>query len=334
MDAIETTNLAKEYRVGFWGEKVRVLADLSLHVDDGEIFGYLGPNGAGKTTTLKLLMGLVQPTSGEARILGQPLHDVAMKQQVGFLPEQPYFYDYLTGRELLNFYGQLVGLSRSDRRDRVYKLAGRLRIESALDLPLRKYSKGMLQRIGLIQALLNDPTLLLLDEPMSGLDPIGRREVRDLLLELKAEGKTIFFSSHVIPDVEMVCDRVGILVGGHLVASGRLEELLGTEMSSIEVMVSLASSEVLKELDHLLLTQPAPRGERVLLTVKDEGVLADLLSRLGETKAVIHSIVPNREGLEEYFLRHISPKPDRESWQEEGLRRRGHEGWRHCPQHV
>ncbi len=244
MSAITVKDLCKEYRVGFLRTKVRVLSELSLRVDQGELYGYLGPNGAGKTTTFKLLMGLARPTSGEVRLLGQPLGDTGTKQQIGFLPEQPYFYEYLTGRELLNFYGQLVGLRRSERKERVEKLARRLRIESSLDLPLRKYSKGMLQRIGLVQALLNDPKLVLLDEPMSGLDPIGRREVRDLLLELKEEGKTVFFSSHVIPDVEMVCDRVGILVGGRLVVQGPLGEMLEARIESIEVTVSRIPPEV------------------------------------------------------------------------------------------
>ncbi len=308
MKAIETDNLTKEYRIGFWRKRVCVLSGVNLVVRCGEIFGYLGPNGAGKTTTLKLLTGLLWPTSGEARILGQPPGDVPTKQQVGFLPEQPSFYEYLTGRELLDFYGQLIGLHRSDGRERVETLARQLRIESALDLPLRKYSKGMLQRIGLVQALLNDPKLVLLDEPMSGLDPIGRREVRDLLLRLKAEGRTVFFSSHIIPDVEVVCDRVGILVSGRLVAQGPLDEMLEAKVTSIEATVSRVPSEVVDKLDHLLMTPPVRRGERLLLTVKDEVALTDLLARLVEGKAVIHAIVPQRESLEEYFIRHVQPR--------------------------
>ncbi|MDE2179586.1 MAG: ABC transporter ATP-binding protein [candidate division NC10 bacterium] len=311
MRVIETENLTKEYRVGFWQKRVRVLSDLSLSVSQGEIFGYLGPNGAGKTTTLKLLMSLVEPTSGEARIFGRPAGDVAAKAQVGFLPEQPYFYEYLTGRELLNYYGQLAGLRRSDRRDRVAELAGRVGIDSALDLSLRKYSKGMLQRLGLAQALLHDPQLVLLDEPMSGLDPIGRREVRDLLLRLKEDGKTVFFSSHIIPDVETVCDRVGILVGGRLVAQGSLDELGDTKVGSIEVTVSHVPPDAIQELDHLLMTAPVARGDTLLLTVKDEPALADLLARLADVKAVIHAVIPQRESLEAYFLRHACPESGR-----------------------
>jgi ABC-2 type transport system ATP-binding protein len=308
MNAIETEKLGKEHRIGFWRKRVSVLSQLDLTVHEGEVFGYLGPNGAGKTTTLKLLTGLLHPTSGKARVLGRPPGDVRMQQQVGFLPEQPSFYEYLTGRELLSFYGQLLGLDRPTRRERVESVARQLRFESALDLQLRKYSKGMLQRIGLAQALLNDPRLVLLDEPMSGLDPVGRREVRDLLLRLKSEGRTVFFSSHIIPDVEVVCDRVGILVGGRLVAQGPLDEILGVRIASIEVTVSQVPPEVMGELDHLLVTQPVPRGERLLLTIKDEGALAELLGRLLDGKAVIHAVAPHRESLEEYFIRHVQPR--------------------------
>ena len=308
MTAIETEKLGKEHRIGFWRKRVCALSQLDLTVHEGEIFGYLGPNGAGKTTTLKLLMGLLRPTSGEARILGRPPGDVRIQHQVGFLPEQPAFYEYLTGRELLNFYGQLLGLDRSIRRERIESLVLQLRIESALDLQLRKYSKGMVQRIGLVQALLNDPKVILLDEPMSGLDPIGRREVRDLLLRLKEEGKTVFFSSHVIPDVEVVCDRVGILVSGRLVAQGSLNEMLEAQIASIEVTISRVPPEALEDVSYLLMTKPVKRGERVLLTVKDEGVLAELLARLLDGKAVIHAVVPQRESLEEYFFRHVQPR--------------------------
>jgi len=309
MNAIETEKLGKEHRIGFWRKRICALSQLDLTVHEGEVFGYLGPNGAGKTTTLKLLMGLLHPTSGKVRILGRPPGDVRIQQQVGFLPEQPSFYEYLTGRELLNFYGQLLGLDRPTRRERVERLAGQLRIESALDLQLRKYSKGMLQRIGIAQALLNEPRVVLLDEPMSGLDPIGRREVRDLLLRLKSEGRTVFFSSHIIPDVEVVCDRVGILVGGRLVAQGPIDEILGVRMASIEVTVSQVPQEVMGALDHLLVAQPIPRRERLLLTVKDEGALTELLARLLDGKAVIHAIAPHRESLEEYFIRHVCPEP-------------------------
>jgi len=303
--AIETEHLDKEYRVGFWRTKVRVLRQLDLTVYEGESFGYLGPNGAGKTTTIKLLMGLLHPTSGEARLLGRPPGDPQATRQIGFLPEHPTFYEYLTGRELLECYGRLLGLDRAGRRDRIEALAGQLRIASALDLQVRNYSKGMLQRLGLVQALLNDPRLVVLDEPMSGLDPIGRREVRDLLLRLKAYGRTVFFSTHIIPDLELVCDRVGILVGGRLVAQGPLEDMLETRIAAIEVTVSRVSPEALDEVEHLLVSRPIARGGRVLLTVQDEDALDDLLAHLVRAKAAVHAVVPQRESLEAYFLRHV-----------------------------
>lgn len=306
---LDVQGLTKEFRVGFWGTRVRVLSDLNLEVRKGEVFGCLGPNGAGKTTTLKLIMGLLKPTSGRVRIFGRDNWDVSIKRRVGFLPENPYFYEYLTGRELLNFYGQLVGLRPVERRDTTERLAKLVHISAAIDLPLRKYSKGMLQRIGLAQALLNDPDLVLLDEPMSGLDPIGRREIRDLIIGLKSQGKTVFFSSHILPDVELLCDRVGILVGGRLVAQGPLDEMLEARIASIEVTVSRIPLGLVEELDHLLVSPPVTKGERLLLTVKDEGALAKLLTQLVDGKAAIHAIAPQRESLEEYFLRHACPEP-------------------------
>ena len=306
---LEVQGLTKEFRVGFWGTRVRVLSDLSLKVRKGEVFGYLGPNGAGKTTTLKLIMGLLKPTSGRARIFGRDSWDCSITQKVGFLPENPYFYEYLTGRELLNFYGQLVGLRSVERRDTTERLAKLVHLSAAIDHPLRKYSKGMLQRIGLAQALLNDPDLVLLDEPMSGLDPIGRREIRDLIIGLKGQGKTVFFSSHILPDVELLCDRVGILVGGRLVAQGPLDEMLEARIASIEVTVSRVPPGLVEELDHLLVSPPVTKGERLLLTVQDERALAELLAHLVEAKAAIHAAAPQRESLEEYFLRHACPEP-------------------------
>jgi len=308
MNAIETNRLKKEYRTGFSRTRVTALSQLDLAVSEGEIFGYLGPNGAGKTTTLKILMGLLRATAGDARVLGRPPGNVRTKQLVGFLPEQPAFYEYLTGRELLSFYGQLFGIDRPIRRDRIETLARQLRVESALDTQLRKYSKGMLQRIGLVQALLNEPRVVLLDEPMSGLDPIGRREIRDLLLRLKSEGRTVFFSSHIIPDVEMVCDRVGILVAGRLVAQGELERMLDAGVATIEVTVSRLSPEAVAGFEHLLVSRPISRGERLLLAVKDEGALSKLLVRLVEERAAVHAVVPHRESLEEYFLRHAQSR--------------------------
>lgn len=305
MVAIKTEGLTKDYRVGFWRKKVRVLHNLSLEVYEGEIFGYLGPNGAGKTTTLKLLNGLLLPTSGRAWVLGKELPDVDVKAQIGFLPENPYFYEYLTGREFLAFYGRLFGLKGRVLRDRVSKLLSQVGLEASADLQLRKYSRGMLQRIGLAQALINDPKLVVLDEPMSGLDPIGRKEVRDLILKLKGEGKTIFFSSHIIPDMEDLCDRVGILVGGRLVEVGRLEELLSQEIESIEVTASGLSETVLAEVSRYTVKPLVRSGDKVLIFIRDEGALGEVLKLILEAKARIHAVSQEKRSLEEHFLRQM-----------------------------
>src|SRR5437868_9892949 len=209
MAAIEILGLEKTYTVGFWRNKPKqALRPLHLKVEEGEIFGFLGPNGAGKTTTLKMLMGLVFPTSGSARILGRDLNDPEMKAQIGFLPEQPYFYDYLTARELLEYYGRLSGIAGKDLSACVQNVLGRVGLPDVGGVQLRKFSKGMLQRVGIAQAILHEPKVVFLDEPMSGLDPMGRREVRDLMEQLKAEGKTFFFSTHILAYAEALCDRV------------------------------------------------------------------------------------------------------------------------------
>ncbi|HEX6045240.1 MAG TPA: ABC transporter ATP-binding protein, partial [Pyrinomonadaceae bacterium] len=218
MAIVEINNLTKDYEVGFWRKrKVRALDDLSLSVDAGQIFGFLGANGAGKTTTLKLLMRLIFPTSGTARILGHDIHDVHMHERIGYLPENPYFYDYLTAREFLDYCAQIFGYAAADRKRRAADLLARVKLdEKRWDTQLRKFSKGMLQRVGLAQSLINDPEIVFLDEPMSGLDPVGRREVRDLIASLRADGKTVFMCSHILSDIEVLCDRVAILKRGRL----------------------------------------------------------------------------------------------------------------------
>src|SRR6476620_2984565 len=227
MPVIEITNLTKDYEVGFWRKrKVRALDGLSLSIDHGQIFGFLGANGAGKTTTLKLLMRLIFPTGGSAQILGRDISDVSMHQRIGYLPENPYFYDYLTAREFLDYCGELFGLDRASRARRTEEMMTRVGLEAkSWDRQMRKFSKGMLQRVGLAQALINDPEIVFLDEPMSGLDPIGRREVRDLIASLKQDGKTVFMSSHILSDIEVLCDRVAILKRGSLSQVGHLDEL-------------------------------------------------------------------------------------------------------------
>ncbi|MEE9124767.1 MAG: ABC transporter ATP-binding protein [candidate division NC10 bacterium] len=320
MLVVKTEGLTKEFRTGFWRTRVRVLHDLNLEVRQGEIFGYLGPNGAGKTTTMNLLMGLIYPTAGRAWILGRDVSDVAVKAAVGFLPENPYFYTYLTGWEFLNFYGQLFGIPSGERRRRIEELLHLVGLSDAGKLQLRKYSKGMLQRIGLAQALINDPQAVFLDEPMSGLDPVGRKEVRDLILSLKAKGKTVFFSSHIIPDVEMICDRVGIIVNGRLIRVGPLEELLGSELESIEISASGLDDAAMVEMAQWSVRPPVHRGEKVFFAVGTEKEAMQVVERLLKMGALIHAILPHRLTLEEHFLREVanreqgrraSPEPGR-----------------------
>src|SRR5467141_288560 len=237
---VEIENLVKDYDVGFWRKrKVRALDGLCLTVNQGEIFGFLGANGAGKTTTLKLLMRLIFPTDGSARILDHDIADVSMHSLIGYLPENPYFYDYLTPLEFLNFCGQIFGFSKVDRNNRAKQLLSRVKLdESKWNTQLRKFSKGMLQRVGLAQALVNDPEVVFLDEPMSGLDPVGRREVRDLIASLRAQGKTVFMCSHILSDIEVLCDNVAILKAGRLAHAGSLDELRARESALIEVIVT------------------------------------------------------------------------------------------------
>src|SRR5438552_11713810 len=247
--AIEIQNLTKDCEVGFWGKrKVRALDGLSLSVEPGQIFGFLGANGAGKTTTLKLLMRLIYPTSGTARINGRDINDVSMHAHIGYLPENPYFYDYLTAREFLTYCAELFGQDRAERELRTEELLTRVNLEKkSWDRQLRKFSKGMLQRVGLAQALVNDPEIVFLDEPMSGLDPVGRREVRDLIASLRTQGKTVFMCSHILSDIEVLCDNVAILKAGRLAHSGSLAELRAGEANSVEVIATRADAEVLKQ---------------------------------------------------------------------------------------
>lgn len=302
MQAINTTDLCKTYRVGFWGRRVEVLRNLTLEVQAGEIFGYLGPNGAGKSTTIKLLLGLVQPTAGGAEVLGLPIGDARTRNRIGFLPETPSFYEYLTGREFLSYCGRLLGVPRSRLREQVRALLDEVGLGRAADQHIRKYSKGMVQRLGLAQALLGDPELLILDEPMSGLDPIGRKEVRDLILRQRAAGRTVFFSTHILPDVEMICNRVGILVEGRLVKIGPIAELLGEELESIEVIAVGVPEGVLREIEGLALGPSLRQGVQVMFRMPGEQELDKALASLVRAGSRILSVIPQRRSLEEIFL--------------------------------
>src|ERR1700734_441506 len=236
MSAIEIIGLEKTYMVGFWHKRPKhALQPLPLTVEEAEIFGFLGPNGAGKTTTLKMLMGLVFPTAGSAKILGRDWNDPEVKAQIGFLPEQPYFYDHLTAHELLNYYGQLSGVPAKDRKRRIDEVLTRVGLTDVKGVQLRKFSKGMLQRAGIAQAILHDPKLVFFDEPMSGLDPLGRRDVRDLMEQLKHEGKTVFFSTHILSDAEALWAGGAIITKGELRGIGAVADLTSSVQSKVEV---------------------------------------------------------------------------------------------------
>jgi len=235
MLALETHDLTKDYLLGFWRKRPRRALDhLNLQVECGQVFGLLGPNGAGKTTTLKILFRLVFPTSGTARILGRSLDAVAVHNQVGYLPENPYFYDHLTAEEFMNYAGALFGLPTSERRRRAGELLERVGLRDVQSIPLRKFSKGMTQRLGIAQALLNDPEVIFLDEPMSGLDPVGRVEVKRIIQELHAQGKTVLFNSHILADVSELCTRIAIMRDGVVLWTGRVSEALEREPEGLE----------------------------------------------------------------------------------------------------
>ena len=305
MTPIRTNELTKEFRLGLGRQRVVALDRLNLEVHQGEIFGFLGHNGAGKTTTIKLLLGLLAPTAGQAWILDRPIEDVTIKQQVGFLPEAPYFYEYLTAEEFLTFYGQLFGLGGAPLTKKVEELLEMVALTDARRLQLRKFSKGMLQRIGLAQALINDPALVVLDEPMSGLDPIGRRDVRDIILSLKEEGKTVFFSTHILPDVEMICDRVGILVRGRLRAVGTVQDLVGTSgVASVEMVVAGLTDAGIQEAERQG-GKVLRRGAQVLLRLDDPSRVDSLVELVLRSGGRLVSLVPHKRTLEDLFLEQV-----------------------------
>lgn len=297
---IEIDGLTKDYPSGFWRKRwKRSLDNLTLQVEDGEIFGFLGPNGAGKTTTLKLLMGLIFPTSGTARVRGRSIEDVTMHADIGYLPEHPYFYDYLTARELLDYYARFSHYSAADRQARVQAFLKRVGLTSSANVQLRKFSKGMLQRVGIAQAILHDPKVVFLDEPMSGLDPVGRREVRDIILDLKRQGKTVFFSTHILSDAEMLCDRVGVLVGGKLQGVGSPREIVSVEVHSMEIHFEIPEGRALTP---KLAAQATSIGGRYRTSVP-EPELYDTIETLRGAGARIFSVMQIRPSLEDYFIR-------------------------------
>ena len=303
MPIVEINNLTKDYEVGFWRKrKVRALDGLSLSVEAGQIFGFLGANGAGKTTTLKLLMRLIFPTAGSARILGRDISEVAMHERIGYLPENPYFYDYLSPREFLNYCGQLFGLEQAERKRRTESLLTGVNLDSkSWDRQMRKLSKGMLQRVGLAQALVNNPEIVFLDEPMSGLDPVGRREVRDLIASLRTEGKTVFMCSHILSDIEVLCDNIAILKKGKLAHAGSLDELRTREGNLIEIVASRADETTLKRyLADGVKVIADSSGLRI--HIQDEKELDSIIAALRKADGKVVSVQPVRQSLEDLFV--------------------------------
>lgn len=300
---VQIRALKKVFRVGFWGRRVTAVDGLSLEVRPGEIFGFLGPNGAGKTTTIKMLMGLIYPSGGTATLFGRPVGDSIAKSKVGFLPESPYFYDYLTGREFLRFYGHLFGLFGTALDKRIDELLELVGMTHARDLQLRKFSKGMLQRVGIAQALINNPELIILDEPMSGLDPIGRKEVRDLILRLKETGKTVMFSSHILHDAELLCDRVAMIMKGKLVACGHVSELIaGDSTHEVEMVIDRLLPEALERIRPLT-SKVVLQGERVMVLLASQQSVDQALDVIRSANAKLVALTPHKASLEDLFIR-------------------------------
>ncbi len=298
---LKTSGLTKIFDAGL-GKRVAAVEDLDLEVAAGEIFGFVGPNGAGKTTTIKMLMGLIFPTRGRAAIFDLPIPSAEAKARLGYLPEHPAFHDFLTGAEAMRFFATLAGVPRAEQPRRVDELLGLVGLADAGGRQIRKYSKGMQQRLGIAQALVSDPALVVLDEPMSGLDPIGRREMRDLVLELKRRGKTVFFSTHILPDVETLCDRVGVIVQGRLRDVGRLGELLSARVTSVELTADLPEGR----------REPVARGRviaeegaRVTAVFDDAGAADAAVAAVLAAGGRLVALTPHRETLEDFFLRRL-----------------------------
>jgi len=298
---VRIENIVKDFRPGFGLRTKRVLHGISFDVNDGEIFGFVGPNGAGKTTTLKVLMGLIRATSGEARILGHSVNETAFRREIGFLPENPYFYGHLTGREILGFFAKLSGVSAGRRNARIAELLEWVGLEHAADSRLGTYSKGMLQRLGIAQALVHDPRVVFLDEPMSGLDPIGRVEIRDLVLRLRAEGKTVFMNTHILHDVEMLCDRVAIIVAGRIRYQGAIEDLIGSGLHESDIVAANLPAETALEIEDRFAAKLRGIGDRVEIRVAEKSV-NDALRCVLDAGGEVVGVTRHRVSLESVFL--------------------------------
>ena len=297
-EAIRIEDLRKTFRIGFIPKSRPILKGITFSVREGEIFGYLGPNGAGKTTTIKCLLDLIHPDAGTIAIFGRPAASPRAREVLGFLPENPYFYDYLSAREFLAFTADLFGLGRAEKEERIARLLKLVGLERAADLQLRKYSRGMLQRAGLAQALINEPKLVVLDEPLGGMDPLGRKEIRDIIVRFRDEGKTVLFTSHILQDIEMICDRVAIIVGGRIVKEGGLRDLVSEKVLFTEVTVSGLPPQAFAGFGEGVTT----RGDRVFLKVYDEARVDEIVGLVRDHKGRLVALSPRTETLEDIFV--------------------------------
>jgi ABC-2 type transport system ATP-binding protein len=305
--AIDIEDLTKDYKVGFWRARpYRALDRLTLQIAPGEVFGFLGPNGAGKTTTLKLLLQLVFPTAGRAAILGRPVGDLAARRRIGYLPENPYFYDNLTAEELLQYFASLFGYTGRERRARATRLLDEVGIGAERRMQLRKYSKGMVQRVGIAQALVNDPEVVFLDEPMSGLDPLGRRDIRALILRLRDAGTTVFFSSHILSDAEALCSRVAIVTGGRLATVGRLSDMAGYERRGWEVVMTGVGPDIVERVTRRGIRATSVADGRYTFELPQEARPEAFVGELAEAGAALVSVSPVHTTLEEIFVQQVA----------------------------
>lgn len=307
MPILRIQNLTKEYNKGLFSKKFRALSNLSLEVEEGEIFGFLGPNGAGKTTTIKILLRIIFPTEGTAWLLGKEIGDETQKNKIGYMPENPYFYRFLTGYEFLKFYANLAGIPAEDTRKKAEELLAIVGLTFAAKTRIGEYSKGMVTRVGIAQALITNPQLLLLDEPMSGLDPIGRREIRDLIMQLKEEKKTIFFCSHILADVEMLCSRIAILNKGNLVKLGTVQDILASQDSDYVISLNNVSPDAVSRLKQSAL-KSEEIGGLLHLTVPNRLEAQKLVEMAIAGNAHIFEMRPERKTLEDYFVQEVGAR--------------------------
>ncbi|MCK5306964.1 MAG: ABC transporter ATP-binding protein [Candidatus Omnitrophica bacterium] len=308
MNVIEIKNLTKDFRSDLFAKKRRALNNISLEIKEGEIFGYLGPNGAGKTTTLKIIVGLLFPTSGCVRLLGKTSYSSKSRQGMGFLPENPYFYEYLTAGEYLKFCGQLFGLKKNRLKEKIDEVLKLVHLEREKETHCRKLSKGMIQRLGVAQSLLNDPDVLIYDEPLSGLDPIGRKSVREIILNLKKRGKAVFLSSHIISDLEMLCDRVAIIVAGEIKSVGALPGMIEAKHKYTEVVSENLSEATILRIKELANTAVELFNTKVSIKVSDEKEVGRIIDIVREQRARVISVSPARYSLEDMLVEQIKIK--------------------------